>query len=159
MQTMEKNTYFEEMRKTAIAYNEAAAKRKEDRDAMIKADDWDGVRAFDKREKKEFPYPFTAGENKALVQYDCSLRNGTDKYEVDDLPWDRELPDFVKALRAAGIQKVVVTDQSTALMEGIYGLTALGCRMTGLHTITRENDHRFGSREPEKKDGIAFEID
>lgn len=155
---MEKNTYFEEMRKTAIAYNEAAAKREEERDVLIKADDWDGVRAFDNREKKEFPYPFTPGENAALVQYDRSLQNGSDEYEVDDLPWDDQMADFVKTLRAAKVQKIVVTDQSTALMDGIYGLTNLGCRMASLHTITRENDHRFGSREPEKKDGIAFEI-
>lgn len=49
---MTENRFFEEMRATAIAYNEAQAIRKEQRDAMIEADDWDGVKAFDEREKK-----------------------------------------------------------------------------------------------------------
>jgi len=126
---MEKNTYFEHMRNTAIAYNEAQAIREKERDAMIAADNWDGVKAFDRREKEEFPYPFTAGQNKALVLYDRSLRNGADAFEADDLPWDYELADFVETLRNAGIKAIVVTDQSTGLMDGIYGLTNLGCRI------------------------------
>ena len=155
---MEKNTYFEAMRDTAIAYNEAQAIREKERDAMIAADNWDGVKAFDKREKEEFPYPFTAGQNKALVLYDHSLRNGADAFDVDDLPWDHELEDFVRALREAGITAIVVTDQSTGLMDGIYGLTALGCTMNGLKTVTRADDHRFGSKEPERKNGIEFQL-
>lgn len=155
---MEKNSYFEEMRNTAIAYNKAQAIREKERDAMIAADNWDGVKAFDKREKEEFPSPFTAGQNKALVLYDRSLRNGADAFEVEDLPWDYELADFVKTLRAAKVDNIVVTDQSTALMDGIYGLSGLGCRMGTLRTVTRANDHRFGSREPEKKNGIEFKI-
>ena len=155
---MTENRFFEEMRATAIAYNEAQAIRKEQRDAMIEADDWDGVKAFDEREKKEFPYPFTSGENKALVQYDRSLRNGADAFEVEDLPWDYELADFVETLRKADIDRITVTDQSTGLMDGIYGLTALGCKMSGLKTVTRANDHRFGSKEPERKNGIEFLI-
>jgi hypothetical protein len=156
--TMEKNSRFEEMRKTAVAYNEAKAIREKDREAMIKADDWDGVKAFDEREKTEFPYPFTQGTVKALTAYDRSLRRGADAFEVEDLPWDYELADFAEALRNAGVTEIVVTDQSTALMDGIYGLTALGCRMNGLKTVTRADDHRFGSKEPERKNGIAFEL-
>lgn len=155
---MEKNTYFEQMRETAIAYNEAAAIRKEQRDALIEADDWDGVKGFDEREKKAFPYPFTSGQNKALVEYDRSLRNGADALEIDDLPWDYELADFVKTLREAGIEEIVVTDESTGLMDGVYGLTALGCKMNGLKTVTRADVHRFGSKEPERKNGIEFTI-
>ena len=155
---MEKNSYFEEMRNTAIAYNEARSIREKDREAMIAAGDWDGVKTFDKREKEEFPYPFTSGENKALTEYDKSLQNGADAFEVEDLPWDYELAAFVKTLRAAKVDNIVVTDQSTALMDGIYGLSGLGCRMGTLRTVTRANDHRFGSREPEKKNGIEFKI-
>ena len=155
---MEKNTYFEAMRDTAIAYNEAQAIREKERDTMIAADDWDSVKAFDRREKEEFPYPFTAGQNKALVLYDRSLRNGADAFEVDDLPWDHEMADFVDTLRKAGITAIVVTDQSTGLMDGIYELTALGYQMRGLKTVTRADDHRFGSKEPERKNGIEFQL-
>ena len=155
---MKKNTYFEQMRDTAIAYNEAQAIREKNRDAMIAADNWDSVKAFDEREKAEFPYPFTSGQNKALVQYDRNLRNGADAFEIDDLPWDYELSDFIETLWKAGITTIVVTDQSTGLMDGIYGLTALGCKMSGLKTVTRANDHRFGSKEPEHRNGIEFTI-
>lgn len=155
---MEKNSYFEEMRNTAIAYNEARSIREKDREAMIAAGDWDGVKTFDKREKEEFPYPFTSGENKALTEYDKSLQNDADAFEVEDLPWDYELADFVKTLRAAKVDNIVVTDQSTALMDGIYGLSGLGCRMGTLRTVTRANDHRFGSKEPERKNGIEFQL-
>lgn len=155
---MKKNTYFESMRQTAINYNEAKAERDEERRSLIKANDWDGVKAWDEREKKEFPYPFTQGANKALIEYDCSLSNGADYFEVRDLPWDKELPDFVKTLQLAGIDTIVITDQSTGLMDGIYGLTALGCEMIGLQKVTRADDHRFGSKEPEVKNGIEMEI-
>ncbi len=64
---METNSRLEEMRETAIAYNQAKAIREKDREAMIDADDWDGVKAFDEREKAEFPYPFTQGAVKALT--------------------------------------------------------------------------------------------
>ena len=155
---METNSRLEEMRETAIAYNQAKAIREKDREAMIAADDWDGVKAFDEREKAEFPYPFTQGAVKALTAYDRSLKRGADAFEVEDLPWENELADFAATLRDAGIKEIVVTDQSTALMDGIYGLTALGCRMTGLRTVTRADDHRFGSKEPERRNGIEFQL-
>lgn len=155
---MTENRFFEGMKATAIAYNEAQAIRKEQRDAMIEADDWDGVKAFDEREEKEFPCPFASGENKALVQYDGSLQNGADAFEVEDLPWDCELAGFVTTLRKAGIDRITVTDQSTGLMNGIHELNALGCKMIGLKTVTRANGRRFGSKEPERKNGIEFAI-
>jgi hypothetical protein len=30
--------------------------------------------------------------------------------------------------------------------------------MTGLKTVTRADDHRFGSKEPERKNGIEFQL-
>lgn len=155
---METNSRLEEMRETAIAYNQAKAIREKDREAMIEADDWDGVRAFDEREKAEFPYPFMQGAVKALTAYDRSLKQGADAFEVEDLPWENELADFAATLRDAGITTIVVTDRSTALMDGIYTLTALGCRMTGLRTVTRADDHRFGSKKPERRNGIEFQL-
>lgn len=155
---MEKNTFFEEMRNKAIAWNEAHTEREKERNALKAADDWDGVKAWDEKEKAKHPYPLKQGAVRALTAYDRSLRNGADAFEIDDLPWDKDLANFVDTLRKAGITAAVITDQSTALMDGIYGLTALGCTMSGLKKVTRENDHRFGSKEPEVKDGIEFAI-
>jgi hypothetical protein len=78
---METNSRLEEMRETAIAYNTAKAIRGKDREAMIEADDWDGVKVFDEREKADFPYPFTQGAVKALTAYDRSLKRGADAFE------------------------------------------------------------------------------
>lgn len=155
---MKKYMVFEEMRKTAIEYNEARAEREEEHKALIQAEDWDGVKAWNEREKNKFPYPFSSGANKALIEYDRSLQNGTDCFEVSDLPWDKELPDFVRMLQNAGVKTIVITDQSTGLMDGIYGMTALGCEMIGLRKVMREDDHRFGSDEPEVKNGIEMEV-
>lgn len=155
---MEKNAYFEQMRETAIAYNKAREEWGKKRNALVEADDWDAVKALDEREKTELPNPFKQGETKALIAYDRNLRNGADYFEIENLPWDYELEDFVKTMRMAGIRDAVVTDQSTGLMDGIYGLTALGCAMGGLKKVTRADDHRFGSKEPEIKNGIEFYI-
>ncbi|MDY5112750.1 MAG: hypothetical protein SPE66_03445 [Bilifractor sp.] len=64
----------------------------------------------------------------------------------------------METLRKAGITSIVVTDESTGLMDGIYDLTACGCRMGALKTVTRADDFRFGSREAETKRGIEFGI-
>lgn len=157
-QEMEKNAYLERMKDVEIAYAEAWAARKKQRDAMVAGNDWDGVKAFDDREKNEFPCPFTAGQYRALREYDRNLQNGADAFEVRDIPWDCELAGFVDTLRKAGIIAIVVTDKGTGLMDGIYGLAALGCTLAGLKTVTRADDHRFGSRQPERRDGIEFEL-
>ena len=95
---------------------------------------------------------------KALQAYRNTTQRGCDAFEVDDLPWPDDTKDFVETLRKAGITSIVVTDESTGLMDGIYGLTACGCTMGSLRTVTRADDFRFGSREPETKRGIEFKI-
>lgn len=153
-----KNTFFEEMKEAGYAYQEAKDKRLETRTELIKADKWDEVRAFDEKEKAEHPFPFSKGAMKALQAYRNTTQKGSDCFEVEDLPWPDDTKDFVETLRKAGIKTIVVTEQSTGLMDGVYDLTACGCRMTGLRMVTRVDDFRFGSREPETKRGIEFEI-
>ncbi|MGN1381325.1 MAG: hypothetical protein ACI4W2_00765 [Eubacterium sp.] len=155
---MTENRIFEEMQEAGYAYQEAKDKRLEIRTELIKADKWDEVRAFDEKEKAEHPFPFTKGAMKALQAYRNSRQRGSDAFEVEDMAWPDDTKDFVETLRKAGIMSIVVTEQSTGLMDGIYDLTACGCRMAGLKTVTRADDFRFGSREPETKRGIEFEI-
>lgn len=155
---MEKNTYFEQMRTVGEAFEEERAIRRKERKALISQEDWDGVKAWNKREERDYPNPFTSGEAKAFHAYQRNLQRGTDYFEIDDLPWNYEREDFVKTLRKAGITDIVVTDESTALMEGLSGLDFLGCHMQDFRTVTRENAHPFGSKEPEIKTGIHFTI-
>lgn len=87
----------------------------------------------------------TIGQRKALIEYRRNLEHDVDVFEVEELPWQYELSDFIEALRKADVTKIVVTDKSTGLMDGIYGLTDLGCRMQGLNAGNQER-------------GILFEI-
>ena len=51
---------------------------------------------------------------------------------------DKHIPDFVKALRESGIKKILVTDQSTALMRILSGMENAGCTVTGMGKVSRK---------------------
>lgn len=76
---------------------------------------------------------------------------------IDTQGWDREQHDFIDTLRKAGIDTLVVTNQSTGLMEDLHGYAAEGCTMLGLCTITRKS-RRFGEETEEQIMGIRFQL-
>ena len=76
---------------------------------------------------------------------------------MDDFLWDKEVADFIEALRSAGIGTFVYTNQSTAVMENLHAFAAQGCTMTGLCTITRQ-ETRWGNEEPTEVMGIRFSL-
>ena len=76
---------------------------------------------------------------------------------MDDFTWDRERHDFIDTLRKAAIQTLVVTNQSTGLMEDLHGYAAEGCEMLGLCTITKKSD-RWGEETEEQVMGIRFRL-
>lgn len=156
--TMKENTYFENLAKTCEAYEAAKEERMKERTAMMKADDWDAVRAFDEREDREYPKPYTRGQSYAFRAYRENLYNNSEGFfEVRDLPLEQDTPDFLDTLRKAGITVILVTDESTALMEALFILTDLGCRMAGLKTYTRI-ERRWGADEELEIRGIEMEI-
>ena len=65
--------------------------------------------------------------------------------------------DFIETLRKLGITEFTITNQSTALMENIYGFIAEGCTMVGTHTITKKS-LRWGEEEYETAQGILFKV-
>jgi len=97
----------------------------------------------------------TDGRHRAYIAWFKSIRNQSSTFEVDDLPWPRDIHEFVETLRAAGIAEFAVTDRSTALMQLLHLLTAEGCRMQGLCKVTRR-EVRWGSEGTEKYPGILF---
>lgn len=154
----EKNAYFENLYRVSTAYEDAKAERMKERDALKEKDDWDGVRAFDKREERDFPRPYTRGQSDAFRAYRENLYNRNDGFfEVRNLPWEKDAAEFVKALRDAGIKRILVTDASTALLDDLFTLQGLGCRMTGLRTYTRMEKH-FGREEETEVRGIEVEM-
>ena len=86
-----------------------------------------------------------------------SLSRKEDELEMDDFLWDKEVADFIEALRSAGIDTFVYTNQSTAVMENLHAFAAEGCTMTGLCTIIR-HENRWGDEEPTEVMGIRFSV-
>lgn len=108
-------------------------------------------------EEKKHPYPFSDGACKAYRAYTTSQNNQASTFEVSDLPWEKDYDDFVGTLRAAGIQTFVVTDKSTALMDGIHELTSRGCKLIGPVAITRK-EFFFGSYQETEDRGLEFQV-
>ena len=85
-------------------------------------------------------FPFEQGTCKAYRAFTQSLSRKEDELEMDDFLWDKEVKDFIDALREAGIKTFVYTNQSTAMMENLHAFAAQGCTMLGLlhHHETRK---------------------
>ncbi len=129
---MKNNTYFQAMGQTFTEYEKARA-----------------------AQEPGLAYPFTNGQVKAYRAWVSSTRSESSRFEVQDLPWPRDIHDFVETLRAAGVAEFAVTDHSTGLMEGLHGLVAEGCTMQGLCTVTR-SEFRWGGNGTEEYQGILF---
>ena len=99
--------------------------------------------------------PLTDGQHRAYIAWFSSLRSKSSTFEVNDLPWPRDIHEFVETLRAAGVTEFAVTDRSTGLMEGLHGLATEGCTMQGLCTVTR-SELRWDGEGTEEYQGILF---
>ena len=158
------NGYFRMMSDIGHGYENARQQRKAEKEALIKADDWDGVKAWNEREKS-FPFPFSNGHMKAYRAWQESttnqsfISNHVDALEVNDLPWDKDAHDFITCLKEAGISEFAVTDQSTALMRLLHIFEdEEGCHFYGLCKVTR-SENRWGEEGTETYDGILIKIE
>lgn len=87
------------------------------------------------------------------------MEDRADMFEVRALPWGSQIKDgvmkeFVAALTAADIDEIIVTDQSTALMESVHALVAEGAYLEGVGTVTRDPLHDPSGRREVK--GLVF---
>ena len=153
---MKTNTYFEELDRIARDFEQKHEAHKALKQGIIDEKGWDSeeLKAWYKEEEEQFQYPISAGGCKA---YRAWRYSETDEVIMDDFTWDRERHDFIDTLRKAGIQTLVVTNQSTGLMEDLHGYAAEGCTMLGLCTITRR-ENRWGEEEPYEVQGIRFSL-
>ena len=142
---MKNNAYFQAMNQTGTEFGKARAQREAEKDAILKAEDWAALEAWHERENG-IKYPFTNGQDKAFCAWFNSVRDESSTFEVHD---------SVEALRAAGITKFAVTDQSTALMRLLHLLAAEGCTMQGLCKVTR-SETRWGGEGTKEYPGILF---
>ena len=152
------NNYFRMMNDIGTGYEAARAARKAEKDALMKADDWDGVKAWNAREEKEFPFPFSKGQMSAYRAWQNSTANESSIFEVNDLPWDNEAHDFITCLKEAGITEFAVTDQSTALMRVLHILAdEEGCKLEGFCKVIR-SERRWGEDETTEHNGILMSL-
>ena len=150
------NGFFEKLEAVAGEFESARAARNEEKEALRKAGDWDGMEAWNEREK-QFRFPYTDGQIKAYRAWMQSRWHNSSVLEAEDLPWERDIPDFVRTLREAGMEAFTVTDQSTALMRSLHALAAEGCTVEGLCTVTRR-ENRYGTVQEYEVQGISIRL-
>ena len=152
------NAYFLELKRIGHEYEEARAERKARKQRIIDTLGWesDELKAW-YEEDAAAKFPFPQGAGKAYRAWASSLSRQEDELEMDDFLWEKEVHDFVEALRSAGIGSFVYTNQSTAVMENLHAFAAEGCAMTGLCTIIRR-ENRWGEEEPVEIMGIRFSL-
>lgn len=153
------NVYFEELKRIGSEYEEARAERQSRKKAIIDTYGWDSeeLKAW-YAEDEAATFPISQGACKAYRAWMGSISRQEDEVEMDDFLWEKDVQDFVNALKAAGISSFVYTNQSTAVMENLHQFSKAGCTMQGLCTITRR-ENRWGDEEPYGVIGIRFTVD
>ena len=152
------NTYFENIKRIGHEYEAARVERKARKEQIIATHGWDSeeLKAW-YAEDDAAKFPFSQGAGKAYRAWASSVSRKEDEVEMDDFLWEQDVADFVEALRSAGIDTFVYTNQSTAVMRNLHDLAAAGCTMLGLCTITRR-ETRWGDEAPTEVQGIRFSL-
>ena len=155
---MKTNTYFEELKRINKDFEERHEAHKALKQQIIDTKGWDSeeLDAWYKEEKENFQYPISAGASQAYRAWRYS-DSDTDEVIMNDFTWKKERHDFIDTLRKAGIQTLVVTNQSTGLMEDLHGYVAEGCTMLGPCTITKK-DTCWGEETEEQIMGIRLQL-
>ena len=152
------NTYFENLKRLGREYEERRAAHESRKQHIIDTYGWDSEELKTwYADKEAMKFPFEQGACKAYRAFAQSIARKEDELEMDDFLWDKEVKDFIDALREAGIKTFVYTNQSTAVMENLHAFAAQGCTMLGLCTITRQ-ETRWGDEEPTEIMGIRFQL-
>ena len=152
------NAAFEEMKQAGHEWEEARVERKARKQRIIDTYGWDSeeLKAW-YEEDTAAKFPFPQGACKAYRAWASNISRQEDELEMDDFLWEKEVHDFIEALRNAGIKTFVYTNQSTSVMENLHAFAAEGCVMEGLCTITRR-ESRWGDEEPAEVMGIRFSL-
>ena len=155
---MMKNTYFEELAQIGKAYDEKRRAHEARKQQIIDTYGWDSEEMKNwYAEKEAMTYPISEGACKAYRAFRMSDEKNSSEFELEDFLWEREVPDFIEALKKAGITTFAYTNQSTAVMENLHAFVKAGCTMTGLCTVTRQ-ERRWGDDEITEHIGVRFSL-
>ena len=149
--------FFEHLHSLGVTFeNEKQIRLNEKSQILEKANHDIELEQWYKREES-FSFPLSRGETIALQDWNSYCELSKNYFECDDLPWEKDLFEYVKTLRNAGINEFVITDHSTALMESLHLITSYDCKLISLATVTRE-EKRWGSPEKSTILGILFKL-
>ena len=152
------NEHFENMRKIGEAYETVRRAHEEKKEEILEKYGWESeeLKAWYEK-KKEMTYPIPAEACKAYRAWMQTIEREEDEVAMDDFLWDREVSDFIDALRKAGIESFIYTNSSTAAMENMHAFEDEGCRLEGLCKITRKTN-RWAAEEEEQILGARFSL-
>ena len=152
------NAYFLNLKRIGHEYEAARVERKARKQQIIDTLGWESeeLKAW-YEEDAAAKFPLSQGACKAYRAWASSLSRQEKELEMDDFLWEKEVHDFIEALRDAGIENFVYTNQSTAVMENLHAFAAEGCAMEGLCTIIRQ-ENRWGDEEATEVMGIRFRV-
>ena len=124
---MKNNEVFNEIRRTATEWETAKRERSERKKAIIKEFGYDSPEyAAWSESDTETPFPISHGAMKAYHAWRSNNENDTEEFEFND------------TLRKAGIETMIITNASTALLENLHAYAAEGCTLEGLCTVKRK---------------------
>ncbi|MBR2258186.1 MAG: hypothetical protein IJ899_12820 [Blautia sp.] len=152
------NTYFAELEKTGHEFEERRAAHQARKQEVLNTYGWDSeeMKAW-YEEEAAMEFPIAPGANKAYRAYRMTQIHNSSEFEMEEFLWDKEVKDFVEALRKAGIPEFAYTNQSTAVMENIHAFAAEGCTLEGLCKVTRKED-RYGEEAETEYPGLRFKV-
>ena len=98
------NTYFENLKRIGHEYEAARIERQARKQQIIDTRGWDSdeLRAW-YAEDQAAKFPFEQGACKAYRAWASSISRKEAELEMDDFLWEKEVRDFVEALRSAGL--------------------------------------------------------
>ena len=152
------NTYFADIERIGHEFEERRAAHQARKQQVIDTYGWDSdeVKAW-YAEEAAMVFPIAPGVNKAYRAYRMTQIRHSSEFEMEDFLWDKEVKDFVEALRKAGISSFAITNKSTGLMENLHAFAAQGCTLEGLCKVTRKED-RWGEEEETGYQGVRFKV-
>lgn len=106
------------------------------------------------QQNKAPEYPLSSGEYKAIHEV---IWGKTDELLLEDTLWESEVHDFISTLRDMGAETIVITSESTGLMENMHLFAAEGLRLVGLCEV-ETGDKNIFTKEPEVRKGVRFEF-
>ena len=136
---MKDNKVFEDIRSKATEWDAIRMEHKKQEEAIIEAHGYcsDELQAWKKATTLP-PFPISHGAMKAYHAWRSNNDHETEEFEFNDFTWETETKDFIDTLRKAGIETMIITNASTALLENLHAYAAEGCTLEGLCTVKRK---------------------